>query len=141
MLQGSEHIQRRAKTLRRQMSLPEMLLWQQLKGAPQGYKFRKQHPCGEKYVADFYCHQSRLVIEIDGQHHGFAAQAAKDALRDAWFAARQIAVLRLPAGLVIDDLDAPVSAVMAVAADRGIPLRQRCALPPPLAGEDFEEPI
>ncbi len=48
------------------MSLPEVLLWQVLRTRPSDLKFRRQHPSGA-YVADFYCHEARLVIEVDGE--------------------------------------------------------------------------
>jgi very-short-patch-repair endonuclease len=47
------------------MSLPEVLLWQALRARPGGWKFRRQHPSGP-YVADFYCHEARLIVEVDG---------------------------------------------------------------------------
>ena len=35
-----------------------------------GYKFRRQHRFG-KYILDFYCHELRLAIEVDGRYHEF----------------------------------------------------------------------
>jgi very-short-patch-repair endonuclease len=57
-----------ARRLRRTMSLPEVLLWTQLRGKPLGIKFRKQHPVGD-YVVDFYCAEKQLAVEIDGIAH------------------------------------------------------------------------
>ena len=62
------------------MSLPEVLLWQRLKGAPQGIAFRKQHPIAP-YRADFYCAAARLVIEIDGIPHDLGNRPARDEAR------------------------------------------------------------
>ena len=59
---------KRARKLRKEMTLPEALLWRLLKGKPMGVKFRKQHPIGE-FVVDFYCAEKRLGIEIDGIAH------------------------------------------------------------------------
>ena len=64
MLQGSAQSKANAKRLRREMTLPEVLLWQRLKGRPNGLKFRKQHAAGD-YVLDFYCHEKKLIVEID----------------------------------------------------------------------------
>jgi very-short-patch-repair endonuclease len=48
------------------MTETEKLLWNELSSKKlDGFRFRKQHPIG-RYVADFYCHSLRLVIEIDG---------------------------------------------------------------------------
>jgi hypothetical protein len=49
------------------MSLPEGLLWRELRKRPSGLKFRRQHPAGI-YVLDFYCAAARLAIEVDGRH-------------------------------------------------------------------------
>ena len=58
---GSARSVRRARRLRRTMSLPEILLWQVLRGSPAGLKFRRQHPTGD-YDLDFYCGDARLAI-------------------------------------------------------------------------------
>ncbi len=43
-----------ARKLRREMSLPEVQLWQRLRGRVGRFRFRRQHPIGP-YVVDFYC--------------------------------------------------------------------------------------
>ena len=58
-----------AKSLRRDMTPCEKLLWERLRRKNiRGVKFRRQHPI-EYYIADFYCHEARLVIEVDGPVH------------------------------------------------------------------------
>ena len=57
-----------AKELRRNMTDAEMVLWGYLKAGISGLKFRRQHPIGI-YIADFYCHKLRLIIEVDGNIH------------------------------------------------------------------------
>jgi very-short-patch-repair endonuclease len=57
-----------AKELRRNMTNAEMVLWGYLRVGVHGLKFRRQHPIGI-YIADFYCHKLRLIIEIDGSIH------------------------------------------------------------------------
>jgi len=58
-----------SRTLRKNMTLSEILLWQQLKKKQVlGYDFHRQKPIDE-YVADFYCPRLKLVIEIDGDSH------------------------------------------------------------------------
>ena len=54
-----------ARTLRRAMTRPEVLLWQVLRERPNGLRFRRQHPVGP-FVLDFYCPAARLAIEVDG---------------------------------------------------------------------------
>ena len=58
-----------ARILRKNMTSSEKLLWEQLKGKQiLGLRFRRQHPI-DIFIADFYCHEVRLVVEIDGEIH------------------------------------------------------------------------
>lgn len=57
-----------ARILRSKETQEERILWEYLKIKPQGFKFRRQHPCGI-YILDFYCHRIMLSIEIDGYYH------------------------------------------------------------------------
>jgi len=58
-----------ARMLRRNMSPAEKLLWNRLSGKQiEGVRFRRQHPI-DIFIADFYCHEARLVIELDGGIH------------------------------------------------------------------------
>jgi very-short-patch-repair endonuclease len=95
----------RAKSLRRRMSLPEVLLWKAIKGRKlEGLHFRKQHPVGP-YVLDFYCEALRLAVEVDGGSHSFGDRPGLDERRDAWLRDRGITTLRLSAALILDDVD------------------------------------
>lgn len=85
------------------MSLPEVLLWQRLRGRRCGdFKFRRQHVLGP-YFADFYCHELRLVVEIDGSSHN--QRGEHDRARDAWMEARGLRVVRLLATEVLENPD------------------------------------
>jgi very-short-patch-repair endonuclease len=69
----------RARALRRDPTPAERKLWYEfLRGLPE--KFTRQKPLGS-YVADFYCSQCRLVIEVDGDSHFDAASERYDARR------------------------------------------------------------
>jgi cyclase len=57
-----------AKQLRNNVTDTEMILWGKLKEYFPDYKFRRQHPI-LIYIADFYCHQLKLIIELDGSVH------------------------------------------------------------------------
>jgi very-short-patch-repair endonuclease len=57
-----------------------------------GLKFRRQHPVGP-YVADFYCHEARLVVEVDGPVHD--NHRRHDLQRDQWMDANGYNVMRL----------------------------------------------
>ena len=63
-----------AKNLRNNMTPTEQLLWEKLKGKQIcGLRFRRQHPI-DLFIVDFYCHQVRLVIEVDGEIHDQRAE-------------------------------------------------------------------
>ena len=57
-----------ANFLRKNLTLAEKKLWDNICNKLTGYKFRCQHPTW-RYVTDFYCHELRLVIEVDGSIH------------------------------------------------------------------------
>jgi very-short-patch-repair endonuclease len=58
-----------AKILRKNMTYHEKLLWERLKLKQIcGVRFRRQHPV-DFFIADFYCHEARLVVELDGEVH------------------------------------------------------------------------
>jgi very-short-patch-repair endonuclease len=129
---------RRSRAQRREMSLPEVLVWQALRGGPGGIKFRRQHPTGE-FSLDFYCGDARLAIEIDGEAHERGDRPLRDAIRDAWLDEAGIVTLRIPAAEVLRDLDAVIRAILHEARSR-LPLHHQAAPggPPPRAklGED-----
>lgn len=58
-----------------------------------GLKFRRQFPIGP-FVVDFCCYELRLAIELDGEVHDEAQQAAKDMERDAYLRSSRYTVLR-----------------------------------------------
>jgi very-short-patch-repair endonuclease len=86
---GTRRSVRRARRLRREMSLPEVLLWQSLRGCPGELKFGRQHPSGP-YDLDFFCSDARLAIEIDGEAHERGDRARRGAARDRWMGERGI---------------------------------------------------
>jgi very-short-patch-repair endonuclease len=116
------------------MTLPEVLLWQRLRGGQAGPKFRRQHPIGP-YIADFYCVAARLVIEVDGEIH--AGRTEQDRDRDRFLRENGYEVLRLRAADVLKNVDVAAEAIASLAAR---PLHHRPAAggPPPRAGEDLQ---
>ena len=108
---------RRAKRLRREMSLPEGLLWQHLRGSPGGLRFRKQHAAGD-FVLDFFCARANLAIEVDGIAHDMGDRPARDIMRDAWLRDHRIDVVRFPARDVLRDPAAVAASIVALASER-----------------------
>jgi very-short-patch-repair endonuclease len=83
----------RAKELRRQMTQEEKILWQHLRANRlNGLHFRRQQII-DGFIADFYCHAARLVIEVDGEIH--QQQAEYDAERSKVLSARGLRLLRI----------------------------------------------
>lgn len=75
------------------------MLWQMVRGRQvMQAKFRRQHPIGP-FIVDFFCREAGLVIEADGAPHFPKPQ--RDRRRDAWFAAADLWVLRLPNHLIL----------------------------------------
>ena len=116
MIQGSKRAKANAKRLRREMSLPEILLWQRLPRRGAGLKFRRQHD-GLDYVFDFYCHQARIVIEIDGIAHDMGDRPDRDERRDEVLRSKGLKVIRIPAKDVLNDPDTVAEAIVALCGD------------------------
>ena len=119
------------------MSLPEVLLWQELRKRPDGLKFRRQFPIGQ-ITADFACLERRLIIEVDSEGHSFGDRPRRDAARDAMLRREGFRVLRIAARDVLGDMDAVLRYILAACSGAG-PLHHDAARrgPPPRAGEDL----
>ena len=122
-----------ARKLRRTMTLPEALLWQRLKGAATGAKFRRQHPIGP-YVVDFYCRAMALIVEVDGQIHG-GGSIARDEARERFLRQNGYRIVRVLASDVLRDPDGIAASLGSLVVR---PLHQPAAGPPPRSGEDQE---
>lgn len=79
------------RELRNKPTPQELILWSRLRNRQLGCKFRRQHSLG-RYVADFYCREKDLIIEIDGSQH--AEQETYDIQRAGFFESRGLRVLR-----------------------------------------------
>ncbi len=80
-----------AKSLRRNMTDAEQLLWRHLRAHRfDGQKFRRQQPIGA-YVVDFVHFGARVIVEADGGQH---VESLKDVARDAWLNEQGFQVLR-----------------------------------------------
>jgi len=131
MLKGSGAAIGKARKLRRSMSLPEVLLWRELRKRPGGFRFRRQHPAGT-YVLDFACLEAKLAIEVDGEAHGRGTNPVHDQARDEWLMAQGYRTMRIPAREVLSDLGAVVTYILAQCQ----PLHRPSDGPPPRTGED-----
>jgi very-short-patch-repair endonuclease len=94
-----------AKAMREAPTEAEKVVWDILYDEPfLQYKFRRQHPIA-RFIADFYSHQLKLVIEIDGGIHLLKEQKEYDDFRDEEMQAFGIAVIRLSNNEVLKDFE------------------------------------
>jgi very-short-patch-repair endonuclease len=119
--------------MRRDMTLPEVMLWQRLRGGRIGAKVRRQHPIGP-YVVDFYIREACLIVEVDGEAHNRGNRPKRDEIRDAFLLQNGYRVLRVPATDVMANADEVVERIVALVAS---PLHRLAAGPPPRPGEDL----
>jgi len=102
-----------ARTMRSDPTVTESMLWQELRGRRLGPKFKRQVPIG-RFIADFVCHEARLVVEVDGESHD---DAERDRARDLWFLSAGWTVLRLHDEDVLDRLDEVLDLILDAARD------------------------
>ena len=141
---GPRETLKRARKLRSEMTLPEGLLWRELRLRPGSFKFRRQHPAGI-YILDFFCASVRLAIEVDSRAHDGAAAARTHAVRSHFLRSQGVATLRVPATSVLRDLPATVARIVEVCVQRRerlsgvrpVPLHHPSDGPPPRAGEEL----
>ena len=99
-----KHLKVFAKELRNNSTKSEIKLWKYLKGKQMmGYDFHRQRPIDE-YIADFFCHKLKLVIELDGFTHRFEVVAQKDVKKEDKLSEFGITVLRFSDDQVINDI-------------------------------------
>lgn len=83
-----------ARRLRNDSTLGEILLWKQLNNKQlYGYDFHRQKPL-LNYIADFYCYELGLIIEVDGIYHSYEEQYNLDLLRENDLKEYGLAILR-----------------------------------------------
>ena len=112
------HIFEKAKMLRANMTPAEIKIWEKLKGKQVlGLRFRAQHPI-DIFIADFYCHSVKLVIEIDGGIHFRKNQHEYDIGREAEISQFGILVIRFTNEEVETNLDQLVEQIKIVCRDR-----------------------
>ncbi|MCH2015049.1 endonuclease domain-containing protein [Acinetobacter ursingii] len=83
-----------ARNMRKNPTEAEHFMWQILRARKfAGFKFRRQHVI-EPYIVDFYCHELKLDIELDGSQHNQTQIKAYDQKRTNHLEAQNIRVLR-----------------------------------------------
>ncbi len=91
------------------MTDAEALMWKLLRGRRlAGAKFRRQHPIG-RYILDFYCHELKLCIELDGSQH--AEQQEYDLARNAWLEEQGITSLRFWNNQILEETESVMESI------------------------------
>jgi very-short-patch-repair endonuclease len=104
-------VRTRAKQLRHELTPAEVLLWEALRNRRlNGLKFKRQHPLGP-YIADFFCTEYCLVVELDGGIHDETAE--DDAIRTSQLIDHGYGVLRFQNEQVENHLPQFLEAILA----------------------------
>ncbi len=120
-----------AKKLRNNPTEAESYLWNYLSGNKiQNVRFKRQHPIFY-FVADFYCHQAKLIIEIDGGYHLLPQQFQYDKQRDTELENFGLKVLRFTNERVFLDTEKVVEEITEE-------VKRRIHIPPAPKGELWE---
>ena len=94
-----------AKKLRNQSTQSEIRLWHYLKNKQfHGFRFHRQKPL-LNFIADFYCYDLQLIIELDGYTHQFEETIIKDELKTEKLMKYGLTVVRFIDKEVMDNLD------------------------------------
>ena len=99
-----------AERLRKNMPVAEKVLWERVCRNQIGVRIRRQHPIW-KFVADFYCHQVKLVIEIDGEIHLNSENKQYDISRAIVLDEFKIRILRFTNNEVLNKTDSVIEKI------------------------------
>ena len=104
---------KRARALRQRATDAERRLWRCLRGLKhEGLHFRRQAPFG-RFVVDFACHRSRLILELDGSQHAEPENVVYDKRRTAYLESCGYRVVRIWNGEVFFNMDGLVEFISA----------------------------
>jgi len=102
-----------SRKLRKNQTDAEKLLWSALRNRQLlGLKFRRQYPMGY-YILDFYCHDYKLCVELDGGQHYTDEGKQRDNTRDAFLAAQGVRTIRFSDLDVLENLEAVLQTIVA----------------------------
>jgi len=88
--------------LRKEMTPAEKVLWNRLNKSQLGVRFKAQHPI-DIFIADFYCHKYKLIVEVDGEIH--LSQKEQDENRTSELERFGLTIIRFKNEEVITDIE------------------------------------
>ena len=101
-----------ARQLRREATLGESRLWEQLRNRSLGgCKFVRQAPVGP-FIADFLCRQHCLIVEVDGATHSTETEVAHDLQRSTYLAKAGYRVVRFQNDEVLNGMDEVLTLIL-----------------------------
>ncbi|RXQ94378.1 DUF559 domain-containing protein [Ancylomarina salipaludis] len=116
------HIFEKAKALRNNMTFAELKLWELIRNKQvQGLRFRAQHPI-DIFIADFYCHSLKLIIEVDGGIHQSPEQKEYDIGREAEISHWGIKIIRFTNDEIEKEIDGVFNRINKICVDRKLEL-------------------
>ncbi len=92
----------KSRSLRKNMTYCERLLWNKINRCQLGVKFRRQYVIDNKYIVDFVCFEESLIIELDGGQHGDSRQ---DLIRDDYLSSCGFKVIRFWNKDLLENMD------------------------------------
>lgn len=93
-----------ATHLRKNMTHAETILWLHLRKGINGLKFRRQHPIGI-FIADFYCHKVKLIVEVDGSIHTITEVKENDEVRQQQLTEWGYEIIRFTNKQIINEVE------------------------------------
>ena len=99
-----------ARENRRNQTLAETILWDNIKDEALGVKFLRQHIIGD-YIVDFLARSEGLIIEVDGAYHAERQQKENDALRTDILQRMGYSVMRFTNEQVLYDIDSVIQQI------------------------------
>ncbi|NEO88738.1 MAG: DUF559 domain-containing protein, partial [Spirulina sp. SIO3F2] len=100
-----------ARQLRKHQTPAEKIVWETVRAKRfYGLKFRRQHQIGT-FIVDFYCHQYKLVIELDGSVHDQPEQQQRDQERSTYLKSLGHTVLRFSNRAIFEDLEGVLNVI------------------------------
>jgi len=100
----------KARELRKKLTPAEQTFWLRLKEIFPEYKFRRQHPISI-YIADFYCHKLKLIIEIDGSIHDSEEAKLNDKKRQNDLENLKLTVIRFTNDQVKNEIESVIEMI------------------------------
>jgi type I site-specific restriction-modification system R (restriction) subunit/very-short-patch-repair endonuclease len=101
-----------ARELRKNQTSAEEVLWQLLRNRKlDNLKFRRQHQIGH-YIVDFYCHERKLIVELDGAVHFTTERQKHDSTRDKYLTSSGFNIIRFRNDEVLNNIEDVLSKIV-----------------------------